>query len=96
MGYNVGDKTNLHSENYVREHGNRQRTSDGSIPTPTIGHKGQTGSDPTFPDTADHIVEITSAELSDLGSTVNRKCSCGFEWTVNEKLQRKNVFGNTE
>lgn len=94
MTIRVGDKTNLHSENFVREHGNRERSAMGSIETPTIGHKGQAGSDPTFSDNADHVVLVTSIEEDASGNKVSRKCSCGLSWSFTERVNRKNVFEN--
>lgn len=93
MGYKVGDQTNLGSEANVRLNGNRSRLPDGKIPTPTIGHKGQEGSDPNFLDTSDHIITTIDVEENDQQVlNIRRKCSCGLSWEFKDFLERRNIF----
>lgn len=95
----VGDYYNLGSEFNARMNGNNQRTADGKIPTPTVGHKGQSGSDPAFSDNVDHIVTVIEVDTNDDRTKITRQCNCGLEWTTKERTkntERRNVFENKE
>lgn len=91
----LNSKVNLGSEFNVRMHGNSERTADGKIVTPSLGHRGQAGSDPAFPDNADHIVTITEIDNNKLRTKITRECTCGLVWTYKERsenVEHRNVF----
>ncbi len=63
----------------------------------TIGHKGQEGSDPDYPDKRDHIATVIKVESNGsskdaltlhqniLSDVITRRCSCGLEWSFPDR-----------
>lgn len=78
--YNLGSE-NSPKENYI-----------GMGVLSSINHKGQEGSNPNFPDDADHVVTVIEVDKNEERTKVTRQCSCGFEWTRKERTERRNIF----
>lgn len=85
MTYKVNDVYNIGSENKAAQmmtHG-----IDGEVRPASIGHKGQEGSDPNYPDSADHVATVTAVEPVEGGSRISRRCTCGLVWSWTEKSE---------
>lgn len=76
--YTLGAQCNLGSEADMRRHGLCTMDIDGAVHAPTLGHKGQEGSDPNYPDQADHMTTVFKLEAD---GRVHRRCSCGLQWS---------------
>lgn len=78
--YVKGDIMHLGSEHNIRRNGLKQRNNSGKVIEPSIGHKGQEGSNPNFSDFAEH--DALCIDVKD--DIVYMKCTCGLEWDFSQ------------